>query len=217
VSSGVGHFIFVLFMANESIKILALSGSLRRKSSNTALVRASANLAPKDVHVEVYENLGALPLFNPDREDELYDRAASAPRYRTDIEDPGLIAVQNLNERVKKAEGLLIACPEYARGVPGAFKNALDWLVGGDAFVSKPFAQFNASPRASHAQAALRVTLETMSGQIAENACISVPLINRGLTSDEIISDKEIADSIREALVAFASFITLHRGQEGEL
>lgn len=200
-------------MAAALIQILAFSGSLRADSSNTALLRAAAALAPEDVCVELYENIGALPFFNPDRETDLYEDVHSAPRYRTDLEDAGLAVVGDLNDRVRGADGLLIACPEYARGVPGPFKNALDWLVSGDAFVNKPCALFNASPRATHAQNALRVTLETMSGRIVESACVAVPLLNRGLDAAAIVSDEALAGPVREALIAFASALARRRDE----
>jgi len=194
-------------MGSKTIQILALSGSLRADSSNSALLRAAARLAPDNTHLSLYENLALLPPFNPDREAELYDSAAPGFQYRSDLNDPGLLEVRNLNERARLADGLLIACPEYARGVPGAFKNALDWMVGSNAFVCKPFAQFNASPRASHAQAALRLTLETMSGLFVEEASLSVPLLNRGLGPEDILADPALAEPIRDALRAFVDRI----------
>lgn len=194
-------------MASKSIHILALSGSLRVNSSNSALLRAAARLVPDNAHFSLYEGLALLPPFNPDREAELYDVAAPNFRYRNDLNDPGLLEVRNLNERVRQADGLLIACPEYARGIPGAFKNALDWMVGSNAFVRKPFVQFNASPRASHAQAALRLTLETMSGLFVEEASLPVPLLNRGLGPDDIVADASLAEPIRDALRAFVTRI----------
>lgn len=160
---------------------------------------------PECAHIALYEGLALLPPFNPDREAELYDTGAPGVRYRDDLDDSGLLAVRDLNERVRQADGLLIACPEYARGVPGAFKNALDWLVGSNAFVCKPFVQFNASPRASHAQAALRLTLETMSGLFVEEASLSLPLLNRGLGPDDILADPSLAGPIRDALRAFVT------------
>jgi chromate reductase len=99
------------------MRILAISGSLRAASSNTALLRAAAALAPEGMEVVLYGGLGDLPHFNPDLE------GAAPP------------AVIDLWARVREADGLLIACPEYAHGVPGAMKNALDWLVGGDEFI----------------------------------------------------------------------------------
>jgi len=194
-------------MASRHIQILALSGSLRADSSNSALLRAAARLVPDNADLSLYEGLALLPPFNPDREAELYDAAAPDFRYRSELKDPGLLEVRDLNERVRLADGLLIACPEYARGIPGAFKNALDWMVGSNAFVCKPFVQFNASPRASHAQAALRLTLETMSGLFVEEASLSVPLLNRGLSAEDILADPALADPIRDALHAFVARI----------
>src|SRR5437764_1175741 len=101
------------------VRILAISGSLRAVSSNTALLRAAAALAPEGVEVELYGGLGDLPHFNPDLDDP-------------DHKDREPAAVTDLRARVRSADGLLIAAPEYAHGVPGAMKNALDWLVGGD-------------------------------------------------------------------------------------
>lgn len=194
-------------MTDNFFEILALSGSLRRRSSNTALLRAAAMLAPAHVRIHVFERIGALPPFNPDMEAELYDDAGSMLLHGNGAGNAGLHAVRELNDATRKADGILIACPEYARGVPGAFKNALDWLVGSDAFIDKPFAQFNASPRASHAQAALRVTLETMSGRAIEDASIAVPLLNRGLDANAIVADETLAAPIREAVATFASAI----------
>ncbi len=196
-----------LIMASDNIRILALSGSLRANSSNSALLQAAARLVPDNTYLSLYDGLSLLPPFNPDRETELYDAEAPGFQYRNDLNDPGLLEVRNLNESVRQADGLLIACPEYARGVPGAFKNALDWMVGSNAFVCKPFVQFNASPRASHAQAALRLTLETMSGLFVEEASLSVPLLNRGLGPEDILADPALAGPIRDALRAFVTRI----------
>jgi hypothetical protein len=85
--------------------------------------------------------------------------------------------------------------------------NALDWLVGGDAFVAKPFALFNAAPRATHAQASLRLTLETMSGLCVDAACLTLPLSGSGLDGPAIAADDALAGPIRHALTTFAATI----------
>src|SRR3569832_2498340 len=117
------------------MKILAISGSLRAASLNSALLRAVARLAPADFSVVLSRSLGDLPLFNPD------------------IEATDPLPVANLRTQILSADALLIASPEYAHGVTGVMKNALDWMVGCEAFVHKPVALLNASPRAVHAQA----------------------------------------------------------------
>src|SRR3954468_15130298 len=168
------------------MKILAVSGSLRAASTNTALLRAAALLAPAGVEIDLYRFLGDLPHFNPDLED---------------AEPP---AVTELRVRVREAGGLLFAVPEYAHGVPGALKNLLDWLVGGEEFIYKPVALLNASPRATHAQASLRETIQTMSGRIVDEASIAVPLLARNPGAAGIAADPGIAPALREAIAAFA-------------
>jgi NAD(P)H-dependent FMN reductase len=172
-----------------NVHLLAVSGSLRESSSNLSLLEAAQRLAPTGMHIEIYRDLGRLPHFNPDLEDNL----------------PELVA--RLHQRVGEADGLLISCPEYARGIPGSFKNALDWLVGSTSFPGKPVASFNASPRASAAQAALRLVLETMSAHLVEDASITLPLLAKGLDAKAIAADQAIASQIRAALTAFAEAI----------
>jgi chromate reductase, NAD(P)H dehydrogenase (quinone) len=167
------------------VRILAIAGSLRAASSNTALLRAAARLAPAGVEVALYGGLGDLPHFNPDLEES---------------EPP---AVTDLRARVDEADGLLISSPEYAHGVPGVLKNALDWLVGGVEFIDKPVALLNASPRAIHAQASLRETIATMSGRLVDQASIALPLLGKGLDEDAMVADPQISKALREALAAF--------------
>jgi chromate reductase len=171
------------------MKILAISGSLRAASTNSALLRGAALLAPAGVEIDLYQGLGGLPHFNPDLED---------------AEPP---AVTDLRARVRESGGLLFAVPEYAHGVPGALKNLLDWLVGGEEFIDKPVALFNASPRATHAQASLRETIRTMSGHIVEEASIPVPLLGKVLDPEAIAADPELSVMLRGALAAFARAI----------
>src|SRR3569832_131437 len=117
------------------MKFLAISGSLRAASLNSALLRAVARLAPADFSVELSRSLGDLPLFYHD------------------IDDSDPLPVANLRTQILSADALLIASPEYAHGVTGVMINALDWMVGCEAFVHNPVALLNASPRAVHAQA----------------------------------------------------------------
>lgn len=166
------------------MNILALSGSLRAASINTALLHAVARLAPAGMEVTVFPGVGDLPLFNPDN-----DPAASP-------------AVIRLHAEVAAADALLIASPEYAHGVSGAIKNALDWLVGFEPFAGKPVAVINTSPRARHADAALRETLKTMSAAVIEAASVGIPLLGAQLTTDAMLANPAVAATIRDALAA---------------
>jgi chromate reductase, NAD(P)H dehydrogenase (quinone) len=172
-----------------AMKILAISGSLRKASLNTALLHAVARIAPPGIDVLLYRGLGDLPLFNPDIE-------ASEPA--------PVVAFRN---QILDSDALLIASPEYAHGVTGAIKNALDWMVGNESFVNKPVALLNASPRATHAQAALRETLSTMSARLVEEACISVPLLGSSLGEEEIIQHPDIRSAIRAALFSLKAAV----------
>ncbi len=176
-------------MGRTPIQLLALSGSLRSKSTNTELLRAAAALAPDDVDVVLYDGIGDLPHFNPDLEGEL---------------PPGVV---DFRARVAAASGLLISSPEYAHGVPGSFKNALDWLVGGPEFVYKPVALFNTSPRASFAQESLAETIRTMSGRIISEASLSLQLLGQGLDAEGIIAHPERVSAIRRAIITFVEAI----------
>lgn len=164
--------------------ILAISGSLRAASHNSALLRAARRLAPADMVVDVFSGIGDLPLFNPDIE----------------ANDPPSVA--RLRNCVISADAVVIASPEYAHGITGVMKNALDWVVGSEAFVFKPVALFNASPRATHAQAALREVLSVMSARIIDEASITVPIIGAGLSEDGIVEHPEISARVRAALAA---------------
>ena len=167
------------------MKILAISGSLRAASNNTALLRAVARLAPADIAVELYGDLGNLPLFNPDIE-------ATDPPY-----------VASLRAELLAADAVLIASPEYAHGITGAMKNALDWMVGCEAFVNKPVALLNASARAVHAQVSLKEIITMMSALIVEEASITVPILgNSSLDEAGIVAHPEISIALREALQA---------------
>lgn len=171
------------------MKILALSGSLRAASSNTAALRAAALLAPAGVEIAVYASLGDLPHFNPDLEDS----------------EPAVVT--EFRARVREADGLMISSPEYAHGVPGVMKNALDWLVGGSEFIDMPVALINATPPATWAQASLTETLTVMSAHIVAGASISLPLRGRKLDAAGIAADPEMADALRAAIVAFVETI----------
>ena len=107
---------------------------------------------------------------------------------------------------------MLISSPEYAHGVPGALKNAFDWIVGSGEIVGKPVALVNASPRATHARASLAETLRVMSADLVEEASITVPLSGRDLDASEIVADLELSTAIRSALAALARVANTRRG-----
>ena len=173
----------------ERIKILALSGSLRQASYNTAALKALRELASDDVDIVVYKGLGNLPLFNPDLEGQV------------------ILAFDELRSVLAKSHGLIIASPEYAHGISGVLKNTLDWLVSGEEFVYMPVALINTSPRATHAQEALREVIKTMSGSIIEKSCVSIPLLSSNLDANGIVNDQVISALLKSSLFDFCEEI----------
>src|SRR5206468_516155 len=119
---------------------------------------------PATDRVTMYEGLATLPHFNPDLDEE----GAVAPP-----------AVALLRDAVQSADALIICSPEYAHGVPGVLKNALDWLVSSPAIVNKPVALLNASQRSSHAIASVAETLRTMSAVLVPAEPVVLPLSGR--------------------------------------
>lgn len=172
--------------AERPLRILAISGSLRARSSNTSLLRLAIDAAPDDVTIAMYEGLATLPHFNPD----------------DDVDVPPA-PVLELRARVGEADGLLFCSPEYAHGVPGSLKNALDWLVASLELPGKPVASLNASSMATHAQASLLETLTVMSTRIVREACVTIPVGRGDVDAHGDIASPDIARATRAALDAF--------------
>jgi NAD(P)H-dependent FMN reductase len=172
------------------MKILAISGSLRALSSNTALLRVASSVAPPGITVVLYDGLASLPHFNPD----------------DDVDVPPT-TVLALRAEIGTADGLLFCSPEYAHGVPGSLKNALDWLVSSIEFPFKPVALLNASPWATQAQASLVETLGLMNARIVTEACVTIPVSRADVSATGEITNEEIRAATRGAMHVFARAI----------
>jgi NAD(P)H-dependent FMN reductase len=171
-----------------SIVILGISGSLRSASTNSAVLQAAAELAPADVELRIWEGLGLLPHFNPDLDTE-----------------PPNPDVARFRAALRAADAVLISSPEYAHGVPGVLKNALDWVVGSGEFIDRPVALINASPYATIAHASLAETLRTMTAKIVPEASITLPITSGKPNASQMLSSPEIAAALRSAVAALAS------------
>ena len=173
------------------MNLLAVSGSLRTGSSNLRLLEAVRLLAPAGFFVTVRGPLDDLLHFNPD------------------IEEAGLpdVAAQ-WRAAVDACDVLLISSPEYAHGVPGVMKNALDWLVGGMEMTDKPFALLNATPPGEYAQASLIETLRIMGGKHLKTVSIEVPLRGSKLDAAGIAAHPAFSPSIRRMFAALEQHST---------
>jgi len=169
------------------MKILAISGSLRAQSTNTTLLHAVALMAPPHIDIVVYEELETIPPFNSD----------------LDVE-PGPEPVSRLRAALRDSAAVLFSTPEYAHGVPGALKNALDWVVGSGELSGKPVTLFNASARGEYAQASLREILKTMDARLLSDAEITVPLLGKVFDASEIAANPQFAALILSSIQKIA-------------
>ncbi|KQO10645.1 NADPH-dependent FMN reductase [Paenibacillus sp. Leaf72] len=172
----------------KEIQLLAISGSLREKSSNTALMNAIIALAEEHVRFSVYSGLGELPHFNPD----------------LDVEE-GPATVGELRRQLKEADGVLICTPEYGNGVPGSLKNALDWIVSSGEFVNKRVAVVTASPSpmgGDKANASLLLTLNMINAIIVDHGVVMIPHITLKMSKEGAITDEETKQQLLAMLAS---------------
>lgn len=147
-------------------------------------------LAPKGLEITVYAGLGDLPLFNPDIEGPDSDR-------------PTPSQVREFRSLLLASDGILIASPEYAHGVTGALKNAIDWVVGSGELVGKPVALLNASEQATHAQSSLKEILLIAAMRFITDASRTVVLNTNKISPVDIVFDPERSGILRAALISF--------------
>ena len=167
--------------------ILAISGSLRRASTNTAALRAAARAAARDgIRVTLDGSFHELPSFSPDLE---ADPPESVLSFRKACED---------------AAGLLLAVPEYTFGIPGAFKNALDWTVGSGSLYQKPVTVLKVSPpgRGRYACKTLGLALRAHGAVVLHRA---VQVSRRDLDVWGEVSDSRIVAELRAVVCELAT------------
>jgi chromate reductase, NAD(P)H dehydrogenase (quinone) len=175
--------------------LLLISGSLRARSTNAAVLRTAAAVAPGGVETVLYDGLAALPHFNPDDDEE---------------GKPVHPAVAEMRAAVGAADALLICTPEYAGALPGALKNLLEWTIGDAGTYGKPVAWINASGRAAptggaDAHESLRKVLGYSGAEIVEAACVRIPVARDAVGPDGVIADEEIRAAIRAAVDALVT------------
>ncbi|WNC13822.1 NAD(P)H-dependent oxidoreductase [Brevibacillus brevis] len=172
----------------KELSVLAISGSLRKHSSNTALMNAMIGLAPSRMDWKIYQGLGDLPHFNPD-----------------DDHGDGPVEVRELRAHIQAADAVLICTPEYANGVPGVLKNALDWLVSTTVFLQKPTAVISASPTpmgGDKAHASLLLTLGMINAAVVEGGTLIIPHITMKMDKNGAITDEQLRADLSSVLQA---------------
>src|SRR3954454_12855 len=170
------------------MRVLAISGSLRSDSNNTALLRALRGEAPSGVEVEIWKGLKEIPPYDAD--DDLV---------------PGPHTVETFRQLVREADAVFFATPEYNSSVPGALKNALDWAsrpLATNAFRNKPVAVIGSSAGAFGgvwAAAELRKVLGAMGARVVD-AELAVGHAREKLGDDGRLADDDVRQGLRDAL-----------------
>ena len=165
------------------MRILAISGSLRAQSTNTSLLRSLILLAPPELEIVIYEELACLPAFNPDLE-----------------QNHQFDSVTRFQQLLQRSTAVIFSTPEYAHGIPGSLKNALDWVVGSGELSQKVVMLINASSRAVHAQAALTEVLFTMNAKLSPALNVTADLPRRDMTPEGDSGRLALAPILRKSL-----------------
>jgi len=167
-------------------KIVAISGSLRTGSSNHAILRHLKQMAPPGLEFVIYDGLAQLPHFDPGLDNETPPEAVKAFR-----------------QQLSEADGVIICTPEYAFGVPGSLKNALDWTVSSGSLVDKPLSLITASTGGENAHAALLLISGALSANLLPDATLLISYIRSKMDADGNITDRETAERLEHAFSHF--------------
>ena len=173
------------------MKIALISGSLRASSTNASMLEAAARLAPPGTE-PFFVDIEPVPHFNPD----------------LDTDDPPAPVVA-FRSRLRSADAVIFSTPEYVHSMPGALKDAVDWLVSSAELFEKPVILLNPSPNAGQrGQAALLHTLKIMNANVLESASLVEPFVPKRLDTEGLLADPAVRARLQgavDALLAAAS------------
>ncbi|WP_028776483.1 NADPH-dependent FMN reductase [Shimazuella kribbensis] len=176
------------------INILAISGSLRKSSFSTKILVHLSKIAPENTTFSLTDKLDKLPHFNPD------------------IDDDGAFAeVEAFRSQIKESDVVIISTPEYAKGIPGVLKNALDWIVSSGEFIDKPTAVISASPLPTGGDEAMRsilLTLGMINAHIPAEATMSIPEVSLKINAKGEVIDPSLQTNSEQFLSASLKNIT---------
>ena len=167
-------------MLKDKLKILAISGSLRASSSNAVILEAIQKMVPEDIDFFIFKGIDGLPHF---------DDAEQVP-----------IAVTVWRKHLQDADAVLICSPEYAFGIPGSLKNALDWTVGSGELVNKPLALITAATGGEKAHAAWLQVFTALSANIPPAGALLIPFVRSKLSAGGSITDDTTRQAVQQLL-----------------
>lgn len=172
---------------SEKKNVLAISGSTREYSTNRNLIHAFAEMAMDFFDVTIFAGLMDIPQFNPDNDNE---NAGDQ--------------VAGLRRQLREADGVLICTPEYAMGVPGTLKNAIDWTVSSAEFYHKPTALITASSSGEKGHASLLETLKVIDANITDETQLLISHAKLKVSNEYNITDAKTLTDVESLIQAFA-------------
>jgi NAD(P)H-dependent FMN reductase len=172
----------IIHTMNNKLKVVAISGSLRNNSSATSILKHVTESFHDTIDFILYDGIGRLPHFD---DNENANKEVSAFR-----------------QLLTEADGVIICQPEYAFGVAGSLKNALDWTVSSGELVNKPLALVTAATSGDKAYAALLLTLKALSAKVANDATLLIPFVRTRLNEKGEVINAEIIQSLASVVNA---------------
>jgi NAD(P)H-dependent FMN reductase len=166
--------------------ILAISGSLRAGSSNHNILEALGKMMPSEINYIIYDGLAHIPAFDPGLDNETPPAAIAALRNQLD-----------------EADRIFICTPEYAYGVPGALKNALDWMVASASFCGKPTALITASTGGENAHEAMIKILGALDSKLSPETTLLIQFVRSKMDAGGNITDPDTEQKLKELFNAF--------------
>ncbi len=166
-------------------KILAISGSTRQSSTNLSLIKAIIDLSADKLDIKIFDGLSDIPHFNPDLDTDYPPKK-----------------VVDFRRQLKEADGILICTPEYAMGVPGTLKNAIDWTVSSCEFSNKPIALITASSSGQKGHLSLMETLKVIESDIPDDSQLLVSFVKTKVSAEGKITDAQTLEQVKKLLIS---------------
>lgn len=170
--------------------ILAISGSLREGSSNHNILQLLGKMIPDGIIYSIYDGIRNIPAFDPG----------------IDNDNPP-VQVTDFREKISQADGIIVCTPEYAFGVPGALKNALDWMVSSGSFSGKPTALITASTGGENAHEAMKKILGAIDAKFTPDTTLLIQFVRSKMDADGNVTDVNTAQQIKALVKAFVDSI----------
>ena len=167
-------------------KVIAICGSTRQNSINHSLIKAIADLSAENLDITIFDGITNLPQFNPDNDGE-------------NVADE----VADFRQQANAAEGIIICTPEYAHGVPGTLKNAIDWTISSSQFPHKPTMLITASTDGTFGHKALLETLKAIEAKNIDNLQLVISFAKTKINNENQITDDKTLYEVQALLATF--------------